>query len=262
MKNDVNNLSKLSELLVDPSPDNLGDIFEKAVEIRTKIGTVPKSIAEFQLTKLRGMVSRAELGWKLFSQPLLPTRTLSDIEILQLISVEGALRELCYCCERLEEAAAITWGGSSPTRFYINSIYHYVSSMFLVDTSKKTHKNLPMGGTIIRALAPIGLTELLDPINEVLQQPFGKNINFGDTILLLRHSHLVHGDFSPERIEYLNAQTGIRDALQQQRLADLIWDLFYQLILLDLKLIAVLTTSKPNVIEIINLYLTNLKSTF
>jgi len=256
---DYQQIDKLVEFIKITNPDNLGDMFAQAVEIRTQLEEVSKRFAENPLIKLRRKACHAEIGWKLFSKPQLPTHTLSDKEILQLIGVERALHELCYCCERIEEASVITWGGASPTRFYLNSIYHYVSSMFLVDTSKETHKNLPMGGTVIRAFAPIGLSNLLEPIDKVLKQPLGKDINFGDTVLLLRHSHLVHGDFSPERFEYLVAQTEMRDPKQQEKLSESVWDLFYQLLLLDLRIISVLTAIDVNIAELVIRYMANVK---
>lgn len=256
---DYQQIDRLLELIKTSNPDNLGDVFAQAIEIRTQLDDVSKRFAEIPLTELRRLASQAEIGWKLFLNPQLPTHTLSDKEIIQLIGVERALHELCYCCERIEEASVITWGGSSPTRFYLNSIYHYVSSMFLVDRSKKTHKNLPMGGTVIRAFTPIGLSNLLKPIDKVLKEPLGKDINFGDAVLLLRHSHLVHGDFSPERFEYLVAQTEMRDRKQQQRLAALVWDLFYQLLLLDLRLVSLFTAINVNITEILIRYLVNTK---
>lgn len=252
---DYQRIDKLVSLSRNANPDNLGDTFAQAVKVRSKIDDLSKEIAEIPLGKLRRLASHAEIGWKLFSAPQLPTHTLSDKETLQIVGVERALHELCYCCERLEEASFLTWGGSSPTRFYLNSIYYYVSSMFLIDTSNKSHNGLPMGGTVIRAFTPIGLTNLLDPINQALQQPLGKDISFGKTVLLLRHSHLVHGDFSPDRFEYLVARTEMRDPRQQERLASLVWDLFYQLILLDLKIIAILTAANVNFAEVVVRYL-------
>jgi hypothetical protein len=247
-------LHKLNDLVESATPDNLGDIFARAIETRGQIKGAYQYQAEFSLTELRSFASQAEIGWKLFSEPIVPNRVLSDRGILQIVGVERAVHELCYCFERIEQVATLTWGGSSPSRFYLNSIYHYVSSMFLIDTSKKTHKDLPMGGTVIRALSPMGLSDLLSPIKKVLQQPLG-DVSFGDAVLKLRHSHLVHGDFSPERFEYLVAESEMRIPEQQEKLSAIAWDLFYELILLNLKLIAVLTASNANIEEVIVRYI-------
>lgn len=208
-------LEELTRLVKNPIGEDLGDILIKVIEIRSRINDKATSmLAETLLINFRGQVARAEIGQPLFISPDLPNRDLTDLESLQLIGVERALYELCFCFENLEYASAFTWGGSTPTRFYLNSVYHYVSSMFLIDTSKSSHKNLPMGGTVIRALDSIGLSDLLNPIDKILQKQNGDK-GFGESILLLRHSHLVHGDFSPTRIEYLIDSTQMRNQDQQ-----------------------------------------------
>jgi len=121
-------------------------------------------------------------------------------------------------------------------------MYHYTSSLFLVDTSKKSHKDLPMGGTVIRALSPMGLGALLDPVKVIFERPLG-DISLGETILNLRHSDLVHGDFSPERVEYLVRQTQLRDPRQQEELAHLIWLLFHRIIVLNLQILSLIASS-------------------
>ena len=253
---DQDKVDALVELTKIATPDNLGDILEKALEIRQNIGNeTALKISELPLSKLRTFASRAEYGWKLFQDPIIPGKSLEDNEILQLTGIEYALHELCYCCERLDEASFLTWGGSSPTRFYLNGIYHYVSSMFLIDTSKETHRNLLMGGTVIRAIHPMGLSILLDPINEILQRDFGDTNSFGDSILKLRHSQLVHGDFSPNKYEYLVTDTHMRDPQQKEIFAQFVWDLFHELLLFDLNILALLTRLDPNMGDIITRYL-------
>ncbi len=256
---DQDKVDELVELTKIATPDNLGDTFEKALKIRQELNNdVAIKASELPMSNLRTLASRAELCWILFQEPTLPEDTIDDNETLQLIGIEYALHELCYCCERLDEASFITWGGSSPTRFYLNGIYHYVSSMFLVDTSRDTHRDLPMGGTVIRAIHPMGLSKLLDPIDEILKREFGDNNTFGDSILKLRHSHLVHGDFSPQRYEYLVTDTHMRDPKQKEIFAQFVWDLFHELLLLDLKVIAILAKLNLNMGEIITRYLRNI----
>jgi len=245
----------IGALIPTANPSNLGDVFAEAVRIRTEIHDQSTlRLSERPLRDLRGMASRAEIGWALFKNPQMPSKPLGDGEILQLIGVEFALHELCYCCEMLQDVTDITSSGSSPTRFYLNGVYYYVTSMFLVDRSKPTHKGLPMGGTVIVALNPMGLADLLTPIDAILNRPFGAKSTFGDAVRKLRNSHLVHGDFSPERFEFLVADTHMRDPAQQERLASNIWDLFHQLLLLDLKVNAILTALNPNLPAIISRY--------
>ena len=165
-----------------------------------------------------------------------------------------ALHELGYCFDRMQEVADITWGGSSPTRFYLNSIYYYVSSMFLVDKTKISHKNFPIGGGVVLALHPMGLSNLLIPIQNILDRPFGKVNTFGDIIRKRRNNQLVHGDFSPKQLEELVTDASMRDPIQQQRLASYLWDLFYEILLLDLCVTAILSKLRPDIGAIISRY--------
>lgn len=188
-------------------------------------------------------------------KPIQPDKPLSDIEILQLIGIERALHELCYAFEMVEISAEEGWGGSSRTRFYLNSIYHYVSSLFLIDTSRKSHRDLPMGGTIVRALHPLAIDRILTPVKAVLQMRFGTNISFGDAILRQRHSYLVHGTFSPGNVEYLVSETRMRDLTQQLLFRDYFWDLFYQIVLLRLRILAIFSNIQINLDDVIIRYL-------
>jgi len=252
---DQDKVEHIGTLIARAEPSNIGDVFEEAVSTRKQIGNAfALRFAEVPLQVLRGIAARAKIGWPLFANPPRPSAALSDSQTLQLIGVEMALHELCYCCERLQESADITSGGSSSTRFYINGVYYYVTSLFLVDKTKPSHDGLPMGGTIVMALHPIGLAHLLAPIDAILNMSFGTALTFGDTIRKLRNVHLVHGDFSPEKFEFLVADSNMRDPAQQERLAATIWDLFYELLLLDLKVTGAITDLNPNIPAIISRY--------
>jgi|GEM_PF-1034404 hypothetical protein len=242
MNDPTSDLERIHALLLSADQDNIGDVLLQVLAVRSRISNpLARMTAEPMLASLRRMAAKADLGWRVFATPPLLPRPLDDVEVLQLVSLEWALHELCYACESVELSAATTWGGSTPTRFYLNSIYHYVSSMFLLDTSSPRQKDLPIGGTAIRALHPMGLAALVDPVARILSQPLTPHITLGDTILRLRHSYLVHGDFSPRRIEYLIAQSEMRDPAQNELFATLIWDLFHELILFRLRIMALMT---------------------
>lgn len=252
---DVVLLEQLGNLLEQSTSSPIGDTLSAAVVIFEQIEDLTaRRVAEEALRGLRSIASRAQPDALLFRVPPSLPRELTDIEFLQLARIDTSIHELCYCCEMVQTATDMTWGGSAPTRFYLNGIYHYVSSLFLVDTSKPTHKGLPMGGTVIRALFPMGLAEILEPIRDILSQPVGE-ISFGQTILNLRHSDLVHGDFSPERVEYLIRQTQIRNPKQQEQFAHLIWLLFHRLIILHLKLMALIEASGKDIVAVTIRYL-------
>jgi len=235
-------IEEIINLLKVTTEDNLGENFQKALNLSSQIASpIFAGLAEEAFKQFRFMCRAAIIGWRLFATPELPPRDLTNVETIQLVAVELALKEFCYGCEMIATAASMTWENSPPTRFYLNSFYHYASSLFLVDQSKESHKGLPMGGTIIMALHPIGLANMLAPIQSVLEEPFGSGITFGETIIKLRHSYLVHGEFSLKNFEYLVTQTQMRSPEQQLVFSHLIWKFFHQSILLDLKITAILT---------------------
>jgi hypothetical protein len=249
-------LDELIALTGTANEDNLGDVFLDAISLSSRISDpFVHQIAEYPLSRLRSLAANAGFGWKLFASPPSLQRKLQNIEVLQLFAIERALHELCYACEMVEASSAKTWGGSTPTRFYLNSIYHYVSSLFLIDTSSPKQKGLPMGGTVVRALHPMGLARFLAPVQIVLNKPFGKDTSFGGAILRLRHSYLVHGNFSPRNIEYLVAQTEIREPAQKQKFVLLVWELFHEVIMLRLNLIGLLTDSDIQIEKVMLTYL-------
>ena len=251
-------IRRIQSLVMSADPDTIGDVLSGVLTARAQLtDPLARMYAETYIAPLRGMAARADSGWRIFSAPQRLTRPLEDVEILQLVSLERALHELCYACESVELSAASSWGGSTPTRLYLNSIYHYVGSMFLLDTSSPKQRDLPSGGTAVRALHPMGLADLLDRIISLLSQPLTPDISFGDTILRLRHSYLVHGDFSPRRIEYLIAQSEMRSPDQVERFASLIWDLFYEIILLRLRIVALFTHESIRIEPAMLRYLTS-----
>ncbi len=240
---DLSRIDQLGVLLQGASTTPIGDTLEKAIAVYEDIeGDPPRALAELALRDLRTVAVRSTEKDLLFSAPPKLPRKLSDIEVLQLFRIAGTIHELCYACEMVQLATDQTSGGSTPTRFYLNSIYHYVSSLFLVDATEPSHKGLPMGGTVIMALQPMGLASFLGPIKEALDRPLG-DISLGETVLRLRHSDLVHGDFSPTRVEYLIRLTQMRDPNQAAKLSQLLWQFFHRLVFLYLQLLALLADS-------------------
>lgn len=240
---DLARLDRLGTLLENAQSAPIGDVLLQALPVFESIeDPIHKLVAEEAMRGFRVIAGSQGIMASLFQSPPKLPRAVTDLEYLQLMRIQWAVDELCLAFEAVEAAAKATWGASTPTRFYLNSIYHYTSSLFLVDTTKSTHKDLPMGGTVIRGLDPIGLSHLLEPIKQVLDESFG-DTTFGETILNLRHSDLVHGDFSPARVEYLIRQTKMRLPAQQERFAQLMWILFHRLIVLRLQLTSILLSS-------------------
>lgn len=162
---DFARLNALLEILKSLKTRPIGDVLTSAIEVFDGIETpMCRELAEGAMRTIRSIASRAQPTDKVFENPPRAPREFTDKELIQLLLISRAIHELCYCCESIQEVTEITWGGSTPTGFYLDSMYHMVSSLFLIDTSKPTHKNLPMGGTAIRALHPMGMGNMLEPI--------------------------------------------------------------------------------------------------
>jgi hypothetical protein len=218
----------------------LGNLLIECTKERNKIiNPFNQKLAESKLAIIRGYAARADYGYKYFANTVRPIRDLHDEEIIQLATLGRAIHEICFGFEKLEESANLTDGGSTPVRFYINSIYHYLSSMFLIDKSNDSHKKLGNGGSVIFVLEPIGLRDLIRPINDIFNSDLAPGVKFGDLILKVRHSFLVHGKFYPSSTEYIVQQTNLRDPKQQERNTALLWDVFYQLLVFRLRILDV-----------------------
>ena len=252
---DTIRLTELEDLLQLIKTTAIGDLLTAAIVIFEDLKD-PDAIyvAEEAMHIFRKFINASQPNERLFSKPPFLPRDIADTEFIQLVRVDMAVHELCYCCEMVQASAEETSGGSTPTRFYLNGIYNYISSLFLIDRSKPTHKNLPMGGTVIRALFPLGLDHLLIPIKTILDEPFGE-ISFGKTILTLRHGDLVHGDFTITRSENLIKQTQFRSPLQQEKFAHLVWRFLHRLFLLHLNLLALISASGKDFGEVASNYL-------
>jgi hypothetical protein len=235
-------LQDLIRISEEVTRDNVGDIMSRAVVYKGAIANLDNLIvADRIFEKIRSFARKADIGWKIFEQPIMPTRDLSSMQVWQLISIAGTLVEINYCFERIEDVAYFTFENSAPVRFYVNGIFHYVSALFLLDYKNNRDKNLPYPGTVIKALHPLGLTQLLDPVYQVLNRSFGKSLNYGETILKNRNKQFVHGSFSPESIKDLVADSDIFDNVQKERFIQNHWDLYNRLILLRLRLLSILT---------------------
>ena len=201
---DNTHLQDLLQIKASLSRDDIGDAMLRAVVIKALIVNPDNLVISDRIMEnIRSFARDANIGWKIFRQPILPTQELVDIQIWQLVSILGTLMELNYCFERIEEASYFTFENSAPVRFYVNGIFHYVSALFLLDYKDNKKKNLPHPGTIVKVLHPLGLTQLLDPVYQVLNRPFGKDLSYGQTILGNRNKQFVHGTFSIENIRNL-----------------------------------------------------------
>ena len=245
-----NQLHHLLGLVKSATRENVGDVYEEALDV---VGSISDPIshhtAEQYVSQIRGLARQADIGWKLFDNATVASRTLANEEIIQIMAIASTLFTFCYGAERLDHASAVTGPDSTPVRFYINSLYHYIAALYLLD--KGTDH---IGGTVYKTLSPLGLSHLLDPIKTVLDQPMNE-ISFGETIRTIRNDFLVHGKFSPQDIEPVVGQTRLRDMTQVLRLADFIWELFNRSFILRLRLISLLTDLRVDPAQVIAKYL-------
>ncbi len=192
---------KLKKLCEECSTENIGDKLYEAIGLLSRIDNPNDlELAEIYMNDIRVYATRAEMGWKLFDNPIIPEKELSDEVVMQLFGAERMLHELCYGFDMVERAAQITSGGETPTRFYLNSIYNYIYALFIVDAKKSSHKKLPMGGTVIKVLFPISLEEWLIPIKNILDKTYGRK-KFGESIANIRSDYLVHGELTPRNLD-------------------------------------------------------------
>ncbi len=236
-----NALRQLQSLANTSNSDNIGDALVKAIVISSAFADPAKlDDAEIYLSKLRDIARKADVGWRVFKTPPKTSHPITDSEAAQLILINFRLHELIYCYERVEEASALTWARSTPVRFYVNSIFHYISTFFLLDLKRNQKAGLPYPGTVIKVFHPLGCDDLLNPIYQILDTSFGTT-TFRETIRRVRNSQFVHGTFSPNDIKKLVKETRIHEIKQQLLFNSLQWRLFHQIVVLRLKIIALLT---------------------
>ena len=92
------------------------------------------------------------------------------------------------------------YGYQGPTDAIVNPVansynqfagLHLISTMFLIQDDRKE----PMGGFCYRTLEPLGISDLLDAIRQLIETPVGQT-TFGDFIRYSRNKLATHGDLS------------------------------------------------------------------
>lgn len=250
-------LGQLLGITISATPDNVGQVYEAALDIASTVSdSYEHRRADQYVSQIRGLALKADIGWKLFDDPPKLSRTLKDEEIIQIMTLISTLHIFCYGAERLDEASFITGPDSTPVRFYINSLYHYIAALYLLHKDKDS-----IGGMVYKTLSPLGLAYLLYPIKAIIDEPMGEGISFGETVRKIRNEFLVHGNFSPADIASVVSQTHLHDMSQVLRLTNLIWELFNRSFVLKLRLISLLTNLEVNPGEIVMRYMVDSQGT-
>jgi hypothetical protein len=241
---DASHLTDLTKIISSLSKDNVGDAMIRASAIRGIIvDPTIKVKADQVLDTIRNFARQANIDWKVFETPIIPELVLKETQVWQVIAVIGTLVELNYCFERVEEASIFTFENSAPVRFYVNGIFHYLASLFLLDGKDNKKKGFIYPGALIKALQPMGLEGFLEPVYKIFDRQFGEEKTYGETILAVRNKQFVHGSFSPENVQRVVKDSHIFDELQRARFVQNHWDLFDQLVILRLKLISTVAYS-------------------
>lgn len=253
-------VDQIDRLFKMANEDNMGDVYIEILNIRQMFhDDLDLLMIENHLSEIRKVVICMPPTAKLFSIPVLPEKEPINDEKLKLISLEFRVNELCYAFHRVEESAGIYGGGSSPTRLYLNSIYFYIYSLFIVDAKKPNHKTMPYGGSAILVLQPLKIDQILEPIMKILGTNLGENETLCTSVQKVRNKFLVHGDFAIDDLEGLVEATKMRDFTNHQFFNSLLWNLFYEVILLDLRLISIFSALEFNHKQIVQEYLDSLK---
>jgi hypothetical protein len=236
MPTDEERVKHILFLALSATPDTVGDIYVQALDEQKQISNASQKEAEYYIAQIRGLARQAEIGWRIFSSPPTPSRKLSEEEQIQLITLIATLHSFCYGAERLDEASFVTGPDSAPIRFYINSLYHFIAALYLLNRDDD-----PIGGMVYKTLNPMGLSSLLDPIKEILEESMEGGYAFGETVRRIRNKFMVHGTFSPGDVSTVVKKTKLHDMTQLLRLTSLIWELFNRSFVLKLQLISLLT---------------------
>lgn len=239
---DNTHLRELLEIVSDLNHETIGDSMSRALVLRSAIADpVIYAHAHAVMDTIRGFARAADIGWRIFRDPIVVDARLTEMETWQLMAVVGTLSEFNFAFESVEEASLFTFENSAPVRFYINGIFHYLTALFLLDKKGSKRSNLPYPGTVVKVLHPVGLTRLLDPVFEVFDRQFGEECTYGETVLAFRNKQFVHGSFSPANIRNIVLDSGIFEQPQRLRFMQYHWDLYDRLIILRLQLISILT---------------------
>lgn len=128
------------------------------------------------------------------------------------------LKQFLYGFETLIELDAAD--GSPAKAFFMNSIYNYIATFFLLDADRK-----PPGGSIYPALQRHGLTHLIDPVRLVLNQSLGRT-TFGEVIRVFRNEAFVHPDYRDSDLNRSYVDVDMLEPANQSRFQELLVNLY------------------------------------
>lgn len=236
---------------------NVGERFDLAYQLYLTINQdIARRESEIYIGQIRSFAKKADIGWKLFSQPQHQGIKIDSGKIRQIISLSGMLRSLLYGFERLNSEAIKTHEYSFSVRFYINSLYHFIAAYFLLDKGSNN-----MGGMVYKALNPMGLSPLLDQIQTILEREVEDGLLFGEFIRRLRNKFLVHGIFSSDDIVNIVNHSKIYEDDQLEKVSEYLWQLYNAVFILYLKLLSILSEKEEEIdVSLLEFFEENVKN--
>ena len=257
-------IDRISTLLASANRDNLGDILLECFRLLEAGPRNPENVTSEELIQLEQtmryayeLAGRVDLGWKLFATVDKPISSLADEQCIQLFTISAALREAAFCFAGLTKAAQTSPYGTTAIRFFINGLCSNVAAWFLLDWKDNRKAGFSQAGSIIRVLEPLGLGHLLDPIYRILSQPLG-NLKLREAIIQIRNEAIVHTNFLPDGIKRLYTHSELHKLKNKFLWNALLNELGNEILILQLKLMAIIDASGKNLEQTLRAYMGDL----
>ncbi len=136
------------------------------------------------------------------------------------VFIVHTLKQVLYGFDQLDALGTDVGPGSPTMAFYLNSIYNYVTLLFLLDGKDK-----PIAGSVYPALERHGLAVLLDPVKAVLDEPLG-GTTFGEAIRVFRNKAIVHSTHADADLERIYEAVNMSRSENQMRWQELLERLY------------------------------------
>jgi len=128
-----------------------------------------------------------------------------------------AIKQFAFGFETMNATADEYEDGSAAQAFFLTALYHYLVAFYLLDKNDR-----PMGGSFHRALAPHGLTHLLEPVQELMNTPLGGS-TFGEVLRVFRNKVIVHSSYRDADLDRLYAKVDMSSPQVYSVFQDLIF---------------------------------------
>lgn len=142
---------------------------------------------------------------------------LSEREQEQVGLILASLREFSYGFDQAMSIARFVNPVAPQSRFYVNSLYHYLAAYYLVSGERKMRD----------VLKGLGCGDLLGSVEAILDTPLGDTV-FHRILATFRNKFLVHPSFTVDPIQDMHKQFDLRNKENADRFMGLIYRLCEQ----------------------------------